>query len=265
MRRVYARGNLGNRMNHEETARDAGERITHRPLLTTLEQKIDPAHAALIVIDMQNDFCARGGMMDQEGADISAVQAMAERLPNLIESARGAGALVVFIRNVYTTERNIYLSDVWLEQMLRRRGESYTKRDVCGAESWEGDFYGEIRPRPAEPIVTKHRYGAFHNTDLDTILRVHGIRTVVLTGVATNACVDTTAREAFVRDYYVLLTSDGTACYSEQAQEATLQTLDKYFGQVVTVHEVSEMWSRHTADPAARHEREPVFTSDNQR
>jgi ureidoacrylate peracid hydrolase len=229
-------------MNGSAAAREAAERLTHRPLLTSLEQKIDPAHAALIVVDMQNDFCAAGGMMDLEGADLHAVQAMAERLPDVLEAARSSGALVVFARNVYSTERNRYLSDVWLEQMLRRRGDSYTARDVCGADSWQGDFYRGILPRPGEPIVTKHRYGAYHNTDLDTILRVHGIRTVVLTGVATNACVETTAREAFVRDYYVVFTSDGTACYSDEAHEATLRTIDKYFGVVVRLEDVIEVW-----------------------
>jgi ureidoacrylate peracid hydrolase len=229
-------------MTENVAARAAAERMTHRPLLTTLEEKVDPAHAALIVVDMQNDFCAAGGMMDLEGADLAAVQAMAERLPDVLDAARSAGVLVVFIRNVYSTERNVYLSDVWLEQMLRRRGDSYTVREVCAADSWQGDFYGGIAPQPGEPIVTKHRYGAFHNTDLETILRVHGIRTVVLTGVATNACVETTAREAFVRDYYVAFTTDGTACYSDEAHEATLQTIDKYFGVVVTLDDVIEVW-----------------------
>jgi ureidoacrylate peracid hydrolase len=188
-------------------------------------------------------------MMDLEGVDLGPVQRMAERLPGVLEAARSAGVLVVFIRNVYSTERNVYLSDVWLEQMLRRRGDSYTVRDVCGADSWQGDFYGEIAPQPGEPIVTKHRYGAFHNTDLESILRVHGIRTVVLTGVATNACVETTAREAFVRDYYVVFTADGTACYSDEAHEATLRTIDKYFGVVASLDQVAEVWRR-----AGRHE-----------
>jgi len=229
-------------MNDNASARAAAEQLTHRPLLTTLEQKIDPAHAALIVVDMQNDFCAAGGMMDLEEADLGAVQAMAERLPDVLDAARSAGVLVVFVRNVYSTERNVYLSDVWLEQMLRRRGDSYTVREVCGADSWQGDFYGGIAPREGEPIVTKHRYGAFHNTDLEMILRVHGIRTVVLTGVATNACVETTAREAFVHDYYVVFAADGTACYSEEAHEATLRTIDKYFGVVVGLDEVVDVW-----------------------
>jgi ureidoacrylate peracid hydrolase len=235
-------------MTEKASARAAAERMTHRPLLMTLEQKIDPSHAALIVIDMQNDFCAAGGMMDLEGADLRAVQTMAERLPEVIDAARSSGVLVVFIRNVYSTQRNVYLSDVWLEQMLRRRGDSYTIREVCGAESWQGDFYPGVAPQAGEPIVTKHRYGAFHNTDLETILRVHGIRTVVLTGVATNACVETTAREAFVRDYYVVFTSDGTACYSDEAHEATLRTIDKYFGVVVSLDEIAGVW-RSAAQP----------------
>lgn len=229
-------------MTDNPSARAAAERLTHRPLLTSLEEKVDPAHAALIVVDMQNDFCAAGGMMDLEGADLTAVQAMAERVQGALEAARSAGVLVVFIRNVYSTERNAYLSDVWLEQMLRRRGDSYTVREVCGAGSWQSDFYGGIAPQSGEPVVTKHRYGAFYNTDLETILRGHGIRTVVLTGVATNACVETTAREAFVRDYYVVFTADGTACYSDEAQEATLRTMDKYFGIVVGLDAVADVW-----------------------
>lgn len=175
---------------------------------------------------------------------------MADRLPEVLEAARSAGVLVVFIRNVYSTERNVYLSDVWLEQMLRKRGDSYTVRQVCGAGSWQGDFYRGVAPQPGDPVVTKHRYGAFHNTHLETILRVHGTRTVVLTGVATNACVETTAREAFVRDYYVVFTADGTACYADDAHDATLRTIDKYFGVVVKLEEVIDAW-RGAPAPAA--------------
>jgi ureidoacrylate peracid hydrolase len=231
-------------MTDTEAQFEAAERLSHRPLLRTLEQKVDPTHAALIVVDMQNDFCAPGGMMDKEGADLGAVQAMARRLPELIDAARQAGALVVFIRNVYSSDGNSYLSDVYLEQAARRRGGSYTLREVCAAGSWDGDFYENIRPLPSEPVVTKHRYGAFHNTDLETILRVRGIRTVVLTGVATNVCVETTAREAFMRDFYVVFAADGTACYSDDAHEATLRTIDKYIGPVAPVAEIADIWRR---------------------
>jgi ureidoacrylate peracid hydrolase len=229
-------------------------RLSHVRPLSGLREKIDPSHAALIVVDVQNDFCAIGGMMSNEGFDLSQVQKTAARLPELIAAARSAGVLVVFVRNIYSTRAafapagqnkpaNMYLSDSWLEQAARTRKGSYTRREVCAEGSWEGDFYGDVRPLPGEPVVTKHRYSAFHNTDLDSILRVHGIRTIVLTGVATNVCVETTAREGFVRDYYVVFTADGTATYSAEDHDATLRNINRFFGEVTTIAEIMAVWA----------------------
>ncbi len=217
-------------------------KISHVAPLHGLANKVEPGHTALIVIDVQNDFCAPGGMMDQEGFDLADVQAMADRLPPLISAARAAGVLVVFVRNVYSSEHNFYLSDTWLEQASRKREGSYTRRDVCKADSWEGDFYGDVRPGPRDPVVSKHRFNAFRNTDLDTILRAHGIRTAVFTGVATNVCVETTARDAFMHDYYVVFATDGTATYSRDDHEATLRNIDRYFGELASVAEVEAVW-----------------------
>ena len=211
--------------------------------LRGVDQKSEASHTALIVIDMQNDFCAEGGMMHSEGLDVSSVQSMAERLPNLIECARSAGVFVVFVKNVYSTPGNWYLSDAWLEQAERKRKGSYTERSVCAPESWNGDFYGNIRPLDSEPIVTKHRFSAFYNTDLDTILRSNGIKTVVATGVATNVCVETTVRDAFVRDYYVLVVEDGTGTYSPEEHDYSLRTIDRYFGEVVSQDQLIKLWS----------------------
>lgn len=221
---------------------DAAADLAHRPLLTTLGEKVEPRHAALLVIDVQNDFCAEGGMMHREGRDLGEVQKMARALPRLLDAARDAGVLVVFVRNVYSTEENHYLSDVWLEQAARRRAGSYTVWPVCGPESWEGDFY-TVRPLPEEPVITKHRFSAFHNTDLETVLRAHSIRSVVLAGVATNVCVETTAREAFVRDYYVVFLDDGTATYDRASHEATLNSIERFFGQVATIDDVVGCWN----------------------
>jgi ureidoacrylate peracid hydrolase len=221
---------------------DLANQISHVPLLGTLEAKVEPGHTALIVVDVQNDFCAPGGMMAEEGFDVSPVQAMADRLPALIATARAAGALVVFIRNIYTSDGNVYLSDTWLEQASRARAGSYTRRDICREGSWEGDFYGEVRPEPGDPLIVKHRFSAFHNTELDTVLRSHGIRTLVMTGVASNVCVETTAREGFVRDYYIVFTADGTACYSDADHQATLRNIDRFFGQITTVGELAAIW-----------------------
>lgn len=211
-------------------------------MLDTLERKLEPSHCALIVVDILNDFCADDGAMAAEGLDVSMAQEAAQRLLALLDAARSAGALVVFVRNVYTTERNLYLSDVWLEQARRRRAGSYTERPVCPPDSWGNDFYEQVRPREDEAIVTKHRFDAFLNTDLDLILRSNGIRSVVLSGVATNVCVETTARHAFVRDYYVVLAEDCTAAYSREEHEASLRTIDRYFGEVVSSERIASVW-----------------------
>jgi ureidoacrylate peracid hydrolase len=220
--------------------------LAHVAPLTTLHAKVAPEHTALIVIDVLNDFCADDGMMAQEGLDVSAPQEMAARLPALLDAARAAGVLVIFVRNVYSTDANWYLSDVWLEQADRRRAGSYTDRPVCAPDSWNNAFYGAVQPLPEEPIVTKHRFDAFLRTDLETILRAHGIRSMVFTGVATNVCVETTARNAFLRDYYVVVTRDGTATFSIEEHEAALRTIDKYFGEVADLAEIAGLWSSAT-------------------
>ena len=86
---------------------------------------------------------------------------------------------------------------------------------------------GEVRPREGDPVITKHRFSAFHNTDLNLVLRSHGVRSVGLAGVATNVCVETTARDAFMNDYYVVFVKDGSATYSEAEHAATLATIDR--------------------------------------
>ncbi len=166
---------------------------------------------------------------------------MIPRLEKLLESARAAGVKCVWIRNIYNTGPNHYLSEVWLEQAQRRRNGAYVKYPVCEAGEWNGDFY-RIRPRPDEVIVSKHRFGAFEGTDLDLILRSHGIRTVIITGVATNVCCETTARQAFLKDYYVVFSSDCNATFTQAAHDATLSNIDLFFGEVVTGEQIAACW-----------------------
>lgn len=232
---------------------EVASRIAHVPPVKGMREKVDPRHTALVVIDMQNDFIDDQGLIAREGRDVSQAKEMAKRLPQLIETARAAGVFVVFVRNIYTSDRNFYLSDVWLEQAARKRAGGYTRIPVCAAGSWGGDFYGEVRPQPQDPVVTKHRYSAFYNTDLDTILRANAIRTVVLTGVVTNVCVETSAREAFVRDYYVVVASDGTAAYVQADHDMTLKNIDRFFGEAASIEELTALWPpRNTQDRISR-------------
>jgi len=211
-------------------------------MLKTLADKVRPEHCAILIVDVQNDFCAEGGALHREGRDVSLVKAMVPRLAALVDAARAAHVPIVWIRNVYNTGPNWYLSEVWLEQAHRRRRGAYLTIPVCEPDAWNGDFY-QIKPLPDEVIVTKHRYGAFESSDLDLVLRSRGIRTVIMTGVATNVCVETTARQAFLRDYYVVFTSDCTATYSQAEHDATLHNIDAFFGAVVSADEVCACWS----------------------
>ena len=179
--------------------------------------------------------------MHREGRDLSLVKPMMPRLHKLIQAARTAKIKLVWIQCAYNTGPNHYLSEVWLEQAKRRRNGAYTDFPVCQPGKWDQDFY-EVRPLPDEVIVTKHRYGAFENTDLDLVLRSNRIKSVIITGVATNVCCETTARQAFMKDYYVLFTSDCCATYSQAQHDATLFNIDQFFGQVVTSDEIMACW-----------------------
>ena len=227
-------------------------------MLDTLAKKIDPRHAALIVVDVQNDFCAEGGMMAREGNDLTLVQEMVPRLRQLIEVARSAGVLIIYIQSIYGVAGNEYLSETWIEQAKRRRRGSYVEYPVCEAGSWNFEFYDGIQPTKGEVVVNKHRFSAFQGGDLEVVLRSRRIRTLIMTGVATNVCVETTAREAFVKDFYIVFVSDCTATYAVEDHEATLSNMDRYFGEVVPYGELETLWAKGV-------EREPVRAGGSER
>jgi ureidoacrylate peracid hydrolase len=91
-------------------------------------------------------------------------------------------------------------------------------------------------------VVTKHRYSAFVNTDFETVLRARGIKTLILAGVTTDVCVESTARDAFMRDYHVLFLSDCTGVDDPAVQQAALERIDRYFGHVMSSEDVMQAW-----------------------
>ncbi len=205
--------------------------------MLTLAEKVDPKHAALIVVDVQNDFCAPGGSFDKVGVNISMVQRMVPNLVRFAQEMRNAGFFVIWVRNNYNTLDNWYLSEAWLEQAARTRRGLYHKTAMCVPGSWGADFY-MVKPNPSEPIVTKHRFDAFESSDLDLILRSRKIRTLIMTGFATNVCVETTARHGFVKDYHIVLVKDMCASDSLELHEAALKNIDIFFGEVATSEDI---------------------------
>jgi ureidoacrylate peracid hydrolase len=212
-------------------------------MLDTLEKKVNPVHTALIVVDMQNDFCATEGMLGREGAELSMLQSMAPKLASFINKAREAGVAIIFIQNIESMDNDWYISDVLLEHFRRTAKSRYGEYPVCQRGSWGAGFYEEIKPLPGDIIVNKHRYSAFIGTDLDLILKSRGIRTLIMSGATTNVCVESTARDAFMLDYYTIFLKDGTATYSEEVHNNTLKNIAQFFGEVVETNGVLKCWS----------------------
>lgn len=212
-------------------------------LLVTLAQKAAPGRAALVVVDVQNDFCADDGYFGKLGADVKAVQRMVPTLQRLIDHARTAGVLVVFVQAIYDPE---YVSAPMRERNLR------TGREVrrCLTGTWGADFYG-VKPRPGEPVVIKHRYSGIINTELDAVLKRHGVKSLLMTGVATDTCVESTARDAYFIDYYVTLVADCCGAFNEQDHLGALARFDRDYGPVVTAAEIIAGWERAAPRPVA--------------
>ena len=210
--------------------------------LTSLKDKLNREHAALVVVDMQNDFCSPSGAADRTGRDISMIPPMIPNLLNLIDETRRARVPILFVRCVYNTTDGRYLSQAWLEQAQRQKHGLYLEVPLCVEGSWGWNFVEGIEPKDGEAVITKHRYDAFLDTDFDLVLRSKRIRTLVMTGVTTNCCVESTARHGFMQDYHIVLVRDCTAAYSNKLYEASLENIDRLFGQVVSSEELLASW-----------------------
>src|SRR5262245_21787814 len=219
-------------------------------LLTTLAQKADPACAALLVIDVQNDFAADGGFFDQIGADVGSIQAtVIPSLTRLVDRARAAGTLIVFVQAIYDPQD---LSAPMRERNRRRQVEM----PRCLTGSWGADFHG-VRPGAGEPVVIKHRYSAMHKTELDAILKRHGIRSLLLSGIAIDTCVESTGRDAYFMDYYVTLVADCCGAFDASDHLGAIKRFDRDYGAVVTSDDLIDTWERRAQsvkrDVAATH------------
>ena len=204
--------------------------------MNNFEEKVHPRHTALLVVDMQNDYCHPGGALAGYGVDVSSSEEMVPKLSALIEAARAAGAKVIFVQTTHSE---------WTESAARKAMPLFQGMSPCQAGSWGAEFFG-VSPVPDDLIVTKHRYSSFVNTSLELSLRSLAIRTVIVTGTATNVCVDCTARDAFQRDYFVVVTSDCTSTSNAQLQKDTLANLEFFYAEVAASEKITEAWTTVT-------------------
>ena len=218
-------------------------------ILADLAARIDPSHCAMLIIDMQKDFCTAGFKAERAGRDLSMAQAAIPRIARLLEGARAAGALIVHV-GFGTEPDHGSDSGPWLAQ---RRRATFSADDLCLTGTEGAEFVDELAPRRGELSVRKRRYSAFTGTDLDLLLRAQRIRSIICCGVSTNACVETTARAGFELDYYIVVPPDACGSWDSELHEGTLRNINHRFGLTPGIDEVLAVWAgKSTKQEAAQ-------------
>lgn len=217
--------------------------VDGREILTTLEEKVDPRHAAVVVIDMQKDFTTPGCFWDKLGQlDAETMERMATRLREFLDAAREHGIPIIHVTANYDPE---YMNGPMHERLYRHGIGRYCQSGTVGIE-----FHDGLEPQLGEPHVVKHRFDAFYETELDVLLQSRGIRSLIMTGVATHGCVDSTSRHAYFKGYYVVFGADLTGGASPDVQQMTLDSMNLMFGISATADEIVGAW-KPSAVPAA--------------
>jgi ureidoacrylate peracid hydrolase len=209
--------------------------------------KLDTDKTALIVVDMQNTFCKKGGIFDYLGKlDEVKVKRIINKDKKIIEACRHKGMKIVYLRMGYRRdlsnsggpESPNYYKELGVVAM-RMHPELKGKFLISGTRDWE--IIDELKPQPEDIIVDKHRYSGFTNTELDTILGTYNIKYLLFIGLATNVCVESTLRDAYFHEYFPVLVSDGCGNIGpESTQEATIWNVTNIFGWVTTCHDLVE-------------------------
>jgi ureidoacrylate peracid hydrolase len=204
-----------------------------------------PQETALIIVDMQNAYASPGGYLDLAGFDISGAAPAIEKIRQAADAARAAGMPVIFFQNGWDADYveaggpgspNWHKSNAL--KTMRKRPELQGKLLAKGG--WDYELVQALPPQPGDIVVEKPRYSAFFNTNLDSLLRARGIRSLVFTGIATNVCVESTLRDGFFLEYFGVVLHDAThQAGPEFIQQATLYNVEKFFGWVSSVEEFS--------------------------
>ncbi|HWA71111.1 MAG TPA: isochorismatase family cysteine hydrolase [Polyangiaceae bacterium] len=189
--------------------------------------RLAPRKTALLVIDMQRDFCAPEGASAKAGENVEPLRAIVPLLVRVVAAARAHGLTVVHTREGHLPD----LSDL----TDAKRERSHAAGAEIGASGPLGrmlvrgefghDFIDELRPNPGEAVFDKPGFGAFYATDLEAHLRQRGIDHVILTGVTTQCCVQSTLREAVDRGYFCLTLEDCTAAFERRWHDATFDII----------------------------------------
>jgi len=205
---------------------------------------VDLTKTAVIVVDMQNDFCSKGGVLDHRGVDLAIVSRVIAPIRNVLAVARQSALKIVYLKMGFQPD----LSDIgprgsrsWINN-AEEVGKPVTapsgvQSRILIRDTWNTDIVSELKPQAGETVIYKNRFSGFYQTNLDTTLKNWGIRFLIMTGCTTSVCVESTLRDAYFRDYCSVLLADCTAepegfGMLRTNYEATLLLVEDIFGWV---------------------------------
>ncbi|MCJ7605350.1 MAG: cysteine hydrolase [Dehalococcoidales bacterium] len=207
--------------------------------------RLDTDRTALVVVDMQNAFCKKGGTLDAMGMlDEAGTERVIRTDRKIIDACRRRGVRVIYLRMAYKPDLSNAggpeSPNYWKELALvtmREHPELEGKFLVTG--SWDWEIIDELRPQAGDITVDKNRYSGFSNTELPAVLRTYDIKYLVFIGIATNVCVESTLRDAYFHDYFPVIVDDGCGHMGpEFTHQATMWNVASVFGWVTTSEEL---------------------------
>lgn len=196
------------------------------------------SRSALVVVDMQNGFVHPKGSCASAGFPVDALAPAVAPCRRAIEIARNADVPIVFTRYTYRAD----FRDGGF--MLREKFPMLADANALVAGSWDQAVLDELGARDSDFVIDKNRPSSFHGTPLESYLKGAGVDEVVVCGVTTNCCVETTVRDAAQRDFRTFVLSDAVAEWEEDRQRGALKTMGLLFAHVLTTGELERAWRR---------------------
>lgn len=205
--------------------------------------RVVPEETALIVVDMQNAYLSPGGYINLVGFDVSGSPSIIEETVQVVAACRAAGIPVIYLQNGFSPDQREVggpSAPVWHKSnalKFMRANEAYAGKLITHG-TWDHAIVDPLTPEPGDLVVPKSRYSGFAGTGLEQILASRRIRTLLVAGVATNVCVESTIRDAYHREFFPVMITDATMAAGPGAQEATEFNVEKFFGWLSTGAEV---------------------------
>jgi len=205
---------------------------------------------ALIIVDMQNAYLSPGGYIDLVGFDVSGSPSVIAETAAIAAACRAAGIPVIFLQNGFSPDQREAGgpdAPVWHKSnalRFMREHEAYAGKLITHG-TWDHEIVELLAPQPGDIVVPKARYSGFAGTNLEQLLTARRIRTVLICGVATNVCVESTLRDAYHREFFPVMVSDATMAAGPGQQEATEFNVEKFFGWLTTGAELRAALGRN--------------------